>query len=116
MESPDLNTPDFKKSPKPPENPSIIRIDGQEDRLKAKLEEYKKRKDEFRAPELQWDVVYKMAVTEELLEHGEVDMYDLRSKLLKKYGDIDDKFFRNAFDVIRDYVTTGGSNTRKVSS
>ena len=91
----------------------VIRIAEDRDVLVAKLAEYKKRLEDnsYKPPWAQWDTVYKIAVVEELLEHGEVNTYELSRKLAEQAGGVFDVgAFNNACAVIQDYITTGGKD------
>ena len=93
------------------------------EQLKLKLEEYKKRaalhrnevgRDKanmaYTAPEivLDYDTSCKIEVLSELLKSGHASLDELRSKY-----SLDDPrvpYLQNAFEVIEDYVKTGGVN------
>lgn len=93
-----------------PQPSSEIRISGDTQALRRKLDEYKERLDEFTAPEMQLDTIYKIAVLEPLLLDGVVDQDRVLESLKEKYGSVDEQTFRNAWRVINDYVETGGKS------
>ncbi len=84
-------------------------------RLRLKLDEYQKRLDPYKAPELQQSTYFKFTVLKQLLEQGQVDTYNLSLELGAKFGHrgFDKEAYNNACGVIKDYITTGGANTRR---
>ena len=115
MKNPDRNPSGIQNSP-------VIRIGEDRELLRRKLEEYKERLKSptvplgvaYRAPEalFDFDTVYKIAVTEALVNTGEVSTYDLSHKLKTKYGFFDSEAFNNACGVVEDYIKTGGKGVR----
>ena len=100
-----MNNPENRR-----EQPPIIRIAEDREIIAHKLEEYKGRLDKFKAPEAQFDAIYKIAIAEKLLEKGEVNTFDLSRELADKYGSVNANLFDNACKVIEDYIKTGGRN------
>ncbi|MEJ0021162.1 MAG: hypothetical protein WDN47_01115 [Candidatus Doudnabacteria bacterium] len=92
------------------EQPPIIRITEDREVIARKLEEYMGRLDRFKAPEAQFDAIYKIEIIKRLLEKGEVNISDLSKELADKYGVFDANLFDNACKVIEDYATTGGKH------
>lgn len=95
---------------------SIIRIPNDDvliARLRLKLEEYKKRYDCYRAPELQLDTLFKIRILGALLNDHKINTRELARKWIKRYSleHFDVTVFDNACDVIRGYIETGGINT-----
>lgn len=90
----------------------IIRLVENRDVMEAKLKEYESRLDKFKAPELQLDTIYKIAVAKSLVETGEVDTHNLSMELNNRYGFLDERLFDNACGVISDYISSGGKNLR----
>ena len=86
----------------------IIRLTENREALAVKLEEYKSRLKPYNAPEQQFGTLYKIAITQELVDRGEVDTRLLSNQLEEKYGSFDLWTFENACRVIADYVKTGG--------
>ena len=74
-----------------------------------KLAEYKKRYQPYCAPDLQMDVICKIAVLEAILLDNRVNTWDLSRKMQRKYGSAFTlTVFNNACAVIDDYCQTGG--------
>jgi len=88
-----------------------IRVTEDREALLQKLEDYKKRYNQYGAPETQLDTIYKLAVIEPLVENGEVDENEVRNGLIARFNTLDEGLFANAWKVIRDYARTGGANT-----
>ena len=88
----------------------ILRLAEDRSLLEEKLKEYKGRIDQYIAPERQIGTIYKIEILKALLEHGEVNTYDLSRKLHDRFGVLDVEKFNNACGVIDDYIKTGGKN------
>ena len=109
----------YGQSSKPTARALIIKIGENKSRLVLKLAEYKERlrKSEFiinprdSSRMRDWDTIYKIAITEKLINEGEVKTLDVAKELRYLYGTISLEYFNNACDVIQDYITTGGKNT-----
>ena len=86
----------------------VLRLPEDRYPLVRKLAEYKTRIEPFRAPELQLDTLYKIAVLEPLVRDGEVNRTATREALSEAYGTVDERLFHNAWGVIMDYIETGG--------
>ncbi len=81
--------------------------------LEKKLEEYEKRINQYRAPELQMDPICKISILQNLLDKGFVIPSELDLEMKKNYGSgFSDTTFKNAICVIKDYIKTGGKNLR----
>lgn len=78
--------------------------------LQQKLAEYRGRVDPFRAPETQQDAVCKAAILGTLLEHSTIRFVDLLDTVTKNCSGIETHAFLNAWEVIDDYVGTGGKH------
>lgn len=89
-------------------------------KLEAKLGEYKQRLEKLESdrnfllvPEQYEEkicgTIYKIAVTETLLETGRVDTYALSRKLAAERPDFFSDRFDNACGVIKDYIERGGA-------
>lgn len=82
--------------------------------LQAKLTEYKERlatqvmDNPYKAPELFADANYKIAVMENILLNGGANINLLPELLKTRDGFFDADIFRNACEVIEDYIKTGG--------
>lgn len=80
--------------------------------LRLKLEEYKKRYNPYRSPELQMDTICKTQVLERLLRDGSVNTHELSKELYDTYGSsLGGNSFNDACAVIADYCMTGGKQT-----
>jgi hypothetical protein len=91
----------------PADNP--VRI-GQ---LTAKLEEYRRRFDPHKAPELQMHLLMKTILLDTLLQHGAVETGPLSDRLAAQFGvAFNLRVFADACAVIADYCTTGGERVR----
>lgn len=110
-----FNNP-FPSPDKKPRLPPVIRIEEDRSTLAAKLAEYRSRLtgSEYDSPELiratQLDTIYKIEITKELVEKGEVDIEDFKTKLIAKYGSLDIGLFDNACFVMLDYIRAGGKH------
>jgi len=88
--------------------PDVLRVAEDREPLAAKLEEYKSRYQKYMAPEGQLDTIYKIAITQELVETGEAKKEELRQALIAQHGHIDKTLFESAWYVLYDYITTAG--------
>lgn len=96
----------------------LIKIGEDRARLRAKLDEYKERLNKkqkvkpYGAPETQldFDTIYKIAITQKLVDDGEVNTHDLSRSLVAQYQTFNSELFNEACAVIQDYITTGGRN------
>lgn len=80
-------------------------------RLELKLQEYKKRYEIHRAPELQMDTIFKIVILEKLLLEWEVRTWDIAREWVKNNPSLcDGDAFNNACGVIRGYAENGGEN------
>lgn len=79
--------------------------------LEAKLEEYKNRLDRYKAPELDRDTHYKIAILEEVLKTGLVSKAEMKQILKRQYEHLDGYTFNSAFGVINTY-NSGKGNIR----
>ncbi len=91
---------------------NIIKLTENREVLIGKLKEYQSRLKPNIAPEEQISTLYKIAVTQALVEKGEVTKETLVKELETKYGFLDAAAFGNAWGVIADYTETGGANVR----
>lgn len=88
-----------------PTDPKIVEA------LKAKLEEYKSRLNdkEFNEDPSSLTVTnYKIAIVEELFKSNSVDIKQIATELVQKYGPLDKNLFVNAVSVINDYAVNEG--------
>lgn len=77
--------------------------------LTAKLEEYRRRFDPHKAPELQMHLLMKTILLDTLLQHGAVETGPLSDRLAARFGaSFNLRVFADACAVIADYCTTGG--------
>lgn len=77
-------------------------------RLTLKLQEYKKRLNPYKAPELQMDTICKLEVLGCVLSKGELDTNALFLLMKELYGDGFDWYaYDNAVGVINAYCTGG---------
>jgi hypothetical protein len=90
---------------------STIRLVEGHEILQRKLDEYKSRLTDprFQTSGAQVDTIYKIAIAQKLIETGEVDKDTLAIELQEKHGHLDKDFFDNAWGVIADYVSRGGT-------
>ncbi|MBU1179560.1 hypothetical protein KJ885_01310 [Patescibacteria group bacterium] len=80
-----------------PEDENFVR------RLRLKLEEYQERYEKPRNPGDKRDSSYKIHVLSSLLEHGKVDVTDLKGRLIESTEDFDWYLFDQACKVINAY-------------
>ena len=90
----------------------VIRLTENREAIEKKLDEYKSRYDTSKAPEQQYDTIYKIAVAQKLVDEGQVDTYALSNELAAKFGPLDIRLFNTACAVMADYIQTGGQNNR----
>lgn len=99
-----------------PKEAPIISLPNDETRrkqLQKKLEEYRRRMQPYRAPELQMENICKIAVLEKLLQNGQVNAWDFSREMAREYGPgFNTNDFSLACTVIDDYCKTGGANLR----
>ncbi len=78
-----------------------------------KLNDYENRIKEAEndAPEILAEKFYKKEILQQLIYEGAVKKAVIRDLLERKYGNLREDIFENAFDVIRDYAETGGEKT-----
>lgn len=70
--------------------------------LEEKLQSYRAR---FKA-QRSWDIACKLAVLENLLKHGRVDLDALRGKMCSRYKEVLPEVFNGAAEAIRSYNDT----------
>ncbi len=79
--------------------------------LTAKLEEYRRRFDPHKAPELQMHLLMKTILLDTLLRHGRVETGSLSERLAARFGaSFSLRVFADACAVISDYCTSGGEH------
>ena len=104
-------TPGFDSRLGPLGEPEEIRVGEGLGRLAKKLEEYESRLEKATDSKHYIDSLYKTAICRALIDGGYASKQEVKNKLEREYGPVD-QTFDNAWNVILDYVTTGGRVNR----
>ena len=80
-------------------------------KLLLKLKEYEKRLHDDMPALDELDTLYKIAITQKLLDEGRVNSKDFAIELYNHYGQLNVDRFNSAIFVLADYVYTGGAHS-----
>ena len=109
--NPNPISPSPNKKSESIEPSSVIRIGERRDVLVNKLEEYRKRIGKHLSPADEIQLMYRIAILEELIKTGEVSADALLGQFMDTFRNVFNlRVFKEAYKIVKDYAETGGKN------